>query len=97
MTEYDEEIPNDDDMPPHVIVPWQRLSREALRGVIEEFVTREGTEYGFTEVPLETKVAQIQKQLERKEVVVLFDAKAQTVNLVRADDLRAPKSLLPHT
>ncbi|MYE98920.1 MAG: YheU family protein, partial [Gammaproteobacteria bacterium] len=27
-------------------VPWQKLSDEALAAVIEEFVTREGTEYG---------------------------------------------------
>jgi len=69
-------------------VPWERLSPQALRGVIEEFVTREGTEYGAREVPLETKVAEVQRQLERGEVIVLFDARAETVNLVTARDLR---------
>lgn len=80
MNESDEESP-------WMIVPWTRLSAEALQGVIEEYVTREGTDYGFEEVPLETKVAQVKRQLERGEVVVLFDAKAETVNLVSADEL----------
>jgi uncharacterized protein YheU (UPF0270 family) len=82
-----------DDLPPQMFVPWERLSAQALRGVIEEFVTREGTEYGFSEVPLETKVAQVKRQLEREEVVLLFDAKTQTVNLVRADALRGKVSV----
>lgn len=65
-----------------VVVPWEQLSETALRGVIEEFVTREGTEYGFDEVDLETKVAQVRRQLERGEVVVVFDAKSESVGLV---------------
>ncbi|UJR84086.1 YheU family protein [Sandaracinus amylolyticus] len=78
----------DEDLPAEVEVPWERLSPAALRGVIEEFVTREGTEYGERDVQLETKVAQVREQLKRGEVVVLFDAKAQSVNLVRARELR---------
>lgn len=72
----------------HVIVPWQRLSPAALRGVLEEFVTREGTEYGEHDVPLERKIEQVQRQLERSEVLLVFDAASETVNLVRATDLR---------
>lgn len=54
-------------------IPWRSLSTDALLGVLEEFVTREGTEYGEREVPLATKVAQIRRQLECGEVVVFFD------------------------
>ena len=32
-----------------VVVPVDRLSREALDGLIEEFVTRDGTDYGEQE------------------------------------------------
>lgn len=71
-----------------VVVPWERLSADALRGVIEEFITREGTDYGSgDDVPLDRKIAQVQRQLESSEVVVLFDATAETVNLVRATEL----------
>lgn len=71
-----------------VVVPWEHLSEEALRGVIENFVTLEGTEYGFEEVDLETKVADVRRQLERGEVVVVFDPKSETAGLVRKDALR---------
>ncbi len=39
-----------------MIIPYQMLSPEALRGVIEAFITREGTDYGAQEVALDTKV-----------------------------------------
>ena len=39
-------------------VPYDQLSPEALQGVIEEFVTRDGTDYGEIEVSLETKISQ---------------------------------------
>jgi len=39
-----------------MIIPHQMLSPEALRGVIEDCVTREGTDYGLQEIPLATKV-----------------------------------------
>ncbi len=73
--------------PPGTLIPWERLSPEALRGVMEEYVTREGTDYGHAEVPFEGKIAAVRKQLERGEVVVLFDPKSETCNLVPARDL----------
>jgi uncharacterized protein len=42
-----------------MIIPHRLLSPDALRGVIEAFVTREGTDYGAQEVPLATKVFQM--------------------------------------
>ena len=48
-----------------VAVPHSELSAAALRGVIESFVLREGTDYGERDVPHEAKVAQVLRQLER--------------------------------
>lgn len=78
----------DGPVPGRVVVPWSRLSESALRGVIEEFVTREGTEYGEHDVPLETKVAGVRRQLERGEIVVVYDGEVGSVNLMTAEDLR---------
>jgi uncharacterized protein YheU (UPF0270 family) len=36
-------------------IPVNKLNHKALRGVIEEFVTRDGTDYAEREVPMETK------------------------------------------
>ena len=55
-------------------IPYQKLSQAALRGLIEEFVTREGTDYGLSERSLEEKVADVQKQIEKGEAVIEFDS-----------------------
>lgn len=70
-------------------IPFDRLSAAAQRGVMEEFVTREGTDYGHVEVSLDDKVATVRRQIERAEVVLLFDPKAERVNLVTRRELRA--------
>jgi uncharacterized protein YheU (UPF0270 family) len=62
-------------------VPWQRLSANALRGVIEEFVTREGTDYGAS-YSLEQKVEHVMGQLRRAEAIIVFDDDTETVNIV---------------
>ena len=46
-----------------MIILHRLLSPDALRGVIEAFIMREGTDYGVHEVPLATKVFQVQQQL----------------------------------
>ena len=72
---------------PGVVIPWERLSPDALRGVMEEYVTREGTDYGHADVPMGAKLGAVKKQLERGEVLVLFDPRTETCNLVPARDV----------
>jgi uncharacterized protein YheU (UPF0270 family) len=67
---------------PPVEVPHTELSPEALRGVIESFVLREGTEYGERDFSLDQKVAHVLRQLERREARILFDPDSETINLV---------------
>ena len=64
-------------------IPYTELSEEALRGVIEEFVSREGTEYGQREYSLEDKIKRVKTQLESGEVKLFFDEQSQSCNLVR--------------
>ena len=63
-------------------IPYTSLSEEALLGVIEEFVTREGTEYGTAEVSLEEKVAAVMAQLARKEARIVFDEETDSVSII---------------
>ena len=66
-------------------IPWQSLSREALDGLIEEFITREGTEYGLTEVSMVRKVEQVTRQLHSGKAIIDFDPEMQTCNIVPCD------------
>lgn len=73
---------DDRERPPPVVVPHTELSADALRGVVESFVLREGTDYGERDVPHEAKVAQVLRQLERGEAQILFDPVSQSVHIV---------------
>lgn len=78
-----------------VAVPYTELSPEALRGVIESFVLREGTEYGERDFSLDQKVAHVERQLERGEAQILFDPASETIDIVvvrPADRSRAERS-----
>lgn len=68
--------------PPPVPVPHTALSADALQGLLEAFVLREGTEYGEREVSLEIKVAEVRRQLDRGEAEILFDPASESVNIV---------------
>jgi uncharacterized protein YheU (UPF0270 family) len=65
-----------------IVVPHTELSADALRGVLESFVLREGTEYGERDVSLDQKVAQVTRQLQRREVQIVFDPETETIDVV---------------
>ena len=67
-------------------IPYDQLSPEALHGVIEEFVTRDGTDYGEFEIPLETKISQVLGQLKSGKAVIVFDQATETCNILKSDD-----------
>ena len=63
------------------------LSADALRGLVEEFVTRSGTDYGEVERSTDEKIADVMVQLERGDVRIVFDPQTESANLVTARDL----------
>ena len=65
-----------------MIVPYEKLSPEALRGLIEEFVTRPGTDTGYTKGSLEDNVDLVMKQLKLRDVFIVYDKRTQTANIV---------------
>ena len=62
-------------------IPHTQLADDVLRAVIEEYITREGTDYGDREYTLDEKVAQIIDQLQRREVLINYDPDTRTCQL----------------
>lgn len=62
-------------------IPYQDLSTDVLKAVIEEFITREGTDYGDHEYSLAQKVEQVRSQLGRGEIYVSYDPESQSCQL----------------
>jgi uncharacterized protein len=68
------------------IIPVNKLSPEALQGVIEEFISRNGTDYGEKESSLETNFRQVKYKLEIGSAVLVFDDKTETTSIFLAND-----------
>ena len=64
------------------------MSPQALDGLIEEFVTREGTDYGAEERTLDDKKDAVRRQLDSGDVAIVFDPETQTSNIILKDELR---------
>lgn len=78
----DDSRPLDDGASAPVEIPWLALSAEALRGVVESFVLREGTDYGDREFTHEEKVQQLLASVQRGEARILFDPVTESVTLL---------------
>ena len=70
-----------------MIIPHQMLSPEALQGVIEAFVTREGTDYGIQDVSLATKIVQVRQQLDAGTAVLVYDEDTESCTIQPANQL----------
>jgi uncharacterized protein YheU (UPF0270 family) len=84
-----DDLPSDDEDQTPVAIPHTELSPEALRGVIESFVLREGTEYGEREFSLEEKLTHVMLQIERGEAQIMFDPVSSSVSIVVTPKLGA--------
>ena len=62
-------------------IPFQDLEAVTLTAIIEEFISREGTDYGSHEISLEQKVQQVINQLQSGKIVVTFDPESQSCDL----------------
>ncbi len=84
---YPDDAPPDEEDQTPVAIPHTQLSPEALRGVIESFVLREGTEYGERDFTLEEKLSHVMRQLERGEAHIMFDPVSSSVGIVVTREL----------
>ena len=76
-----------------MIIDYKKLSVEALNGLIESFVCREGTDYGEIEWRLDQKVEQVKQQLQNGEAAILFDHDNESTTIVPVDGIAEVKSV----
>jgi len=63
-------------------IPSERLSRDVLGAVIEEYILREGTDYGVQEASLESKIKQVHRQIIQGDVLITFDPVTENCTLL---------------
>jgi uncharacterized protein YheU (UPF0270 family) len=68
-----------------MIIPLEQLTSETLSAIIENFVLREGTEYGSEDVSLNDKITQVHQQLKQGTALLVYSELHETVNILPAD------------
>lgn len=70
-----------------MIIPYNELAQETLHALIEDFVTRDGTDYGLEEMSMQEKAAHLLALLEKGELLISYNEDTQTCGLVNKNDL----------
>jgi uncharacterized protein len=65
-----------------IIIPYQSLAPDLLRAVLEEYISREGTDYGEYELTLAEKVELLMPKIKSGEVLIVFDQASESVQLL---------------
>lgn len=74
-----------------MLIPHEMLQADTLQGLLEDFVSRDGTDNG-DETPLSLRVERARRALERGEAVILFDPDSQQCQLLLRTEV--PRALL---
>lgn len=69
-----------------MLIPHRSLSPNALRGLIEAFVTREGFDCA-DDLPLETKVARVRTQLDQGKIFIVYNEEDETFSILPRDQV----------
>jgi len=69
------------------LIPYDSLASETLERILDDIVTRDGTDYGEYDLSIEQKRLQALKGLSSGEAVLLFDTESETIKMVPKDAL----------
>ena len=71
-----------------VEVPPQRLQPEVLQSLLEEYASRDGTDYGEQELSLSRKVSNLRQQMQRGDLLILYEVEGEHWDLVPAEQAK---------
>lgn len=74
-----------------MLIPHELLDAETLQRLLEDFVTRDGTDNGY-EATLDQRVERLRRQIERREVVIVFHPDTGDTSLAHRRDV--PREML---
>ena len=68
-----------------MIIPLEQLKEDTLIAIIEDFILREGTDYGEIDATKEDKIQQIKQQLAQGSAVLVYSELHESVNILPSD------------
>ncbi|MBT4522467.1 MAG: YheU family protein [Halieaceae bacterium] len=66
-------------------IPVSRIEPDVLQAMLEEFASRDGTDYSEQERSLAQKVESLQSQLSSGELAILYDTSGEHWDLIQRD------------
>ena len=70
-----------------VRVPLERVDAEVLNSMLEDYASRDGTDYGARERELGEKVANLQAQLRAGSLAIVYDLASEQWDLLPQEQL----------
>jgi len=65
-----------------MIIPLEQINEETLTAIIEDFILREGTDYGAIDASKGDKVAQVKLQLQQGSAVIVYSELHESINIL---------------
>lgn len=75
--------------PTPLIIPHRALEPDTLTALLEDYVTRDSTDSGDHEVPVAARVEQVRRQLDAGQAFIVYDAEAESFNIVPPEQAAA--------
>jgi hypothetical protein len=71
------------------VIPHDQLQPETLRALVEEFVTRDGAIHGHADVPIESQISTLLRQIQAGAAVIVYDQASESCSVIRKEHLNA--------
>lgn len=65
-----------------MIIPLEQLNEDTLHAIIEDFILREGTDYGTIDVSKADKISQVKLQLKQGSAVLVYSELHESINIL---------------
>lgn len=75
-------------MSPFMLIPYQQLDAMTLNNLIEQYILREGTDYGEVEFSLQQKTQQILTQIKNEEIFIMYSELNESVTLISKQEFQ---------
>lgn len=70
-----------------MIIPPSSLASETLTNLLQDYIMREGTDYGEVELTLDEKVGILRPQVLNSRVLIIYDESSGSFTLMPANEL----------
>lgn len=71
-----------------MLIPYQQLDVMTLNNLIEQYILREGTDYGEVEFSLQQKTQQILAQIKNEEIFIMYSELNESVTLISKQEFQ---------